>query len=169
MLRTLVLSAVVVGLAVQSRAADGELPLFLIQRSTNANAIHYVAKLDKQGKLDLRKPVLAYWVMAATDGSRQPLSALEKTTAYGFSIRPDGSDDSYIMVLVSDRRREIHIYLRNGIAHAETMIGGCRAFLQRVFVTTRKSAIFNQPLFAELFGVDVVTGESCYEKVVRSW
>jgi hypothetical protein len=147
--------------------ADNDLPLFLIERSTNANVIHYDAKLDKQSRLDSREPVIAYWIMAATDGSRQQLSGLERTTAYGFSIRYDSPSDSYIMALVSDRKREIHVYLKDGIAHAETKIGGCRASLQRIFVTTRKSALINQPLFAELRGVDLVTGEPCYEKVAR--
>jgi len=73
------------------------------------------------------------------------------------------------MTLVSDRARDIRIYVTGGTAHAETFVGACRsAILQRVFLTTRKASFFNQPLSAELYGLDSASGEHCYEKVSRS-
>jgi hypothetical protein len=165
MLRRVILSAVAAGLAIPARAEDGSLPLFFIERSINANVIHYEAKVGKDSRLDPRQPVIAYWIMAAEDGRRQELNLLERTRAYGFAVRPDGSNDSYTMTLASDRRRPIHVYLRDGGARAETTIGGHRALLQKIFVTTRKVLTLNEPVSAELYGVDVATGEPCYEKV----
>ncbi len=161
----LLLSALGAGLALQAWAQTGSLPLFLIERTTNANVIHYEARVGQDRKLDSRQPVIAYWIMAAENGRRQELNVLERTRAYGFAIRPDGSNDSYTITLASDRRRPIQVYLRDGIAHAETTIGGHRAFLQKIFVTTRKVLTLNEPVSAELYGVDVVTGEPRYEKV----
>ena len=40
-----------------------------------------------------------------------------------------------------------------------------RAFLQRIFVNTRKSMLLNFAESAELFGVDVASGKVCQEKV----
>jgi Domain of unknown function (DUF4833) len=165
MLRCLLLSTIVTAFTAQMWAQDRSLPLFLIARSTNANVIHYEVQVNRDGRLDLRQPVIAYWVMAAEDGRRQPLNVLERTRAYGFTIRPDGSNDSYTMNLVSYGRRPIHVYFKDGLVHAETTIGGRRAFLTKIFITTRKSWLLNEPVSAELYGTDVVTGEPCYEKV----
>jgi hypothetical protein len=141
------------------------LPLFTIERSTNANVIHYEAKIREDGRLDPRAPVIAYWVMAAEDGRRQALSIVEKTRGYGFTTQADGSNDSYKMYLVSDPRREIHIHRQGSAVQAETLIGGRHAYLQRIFITTRKSLLFRTPISAELFGLEISTGEPCYEKV----
>jgi len=148
-------------------AEDRYLPLFRIERSTNANVIQYEAKLTKNGDLDPRQPVIAYWVMAAEDGHRQPLNLLERTRAYGFAIQPDSASDSYTMILVSYRMRPIHVYFKADMVYAETMIGGRRAFLQKIFITTRKSRILNEPVSAEMYGFDVVTGEPAYEKIAQ--
>jgi hypothetical protein len=44
--------------------------LFVIERSTNANVVHYDANIAADGQLDPRQPISAYWVMAAEDGHR---------------------------------------------------------------------------------------------------
>jgi hypothetical protein len=154
-------------LAVQASAQDGFLPMFLLERSTNANVIHYEAKVARDGRLDPREPVIAYWIMAARDGHREPLNILERTKAYGFGIRRDGSSDSYTMTLVANSRKPIRVYIRDGMARAETSIDGHQAFLTRIFVTTRKGWILDDALSAELYGVDVLTGELRYEKLVH--
>src|ERR1700730_4942067 len=71
----------------QSRTAY--LPLFTIERSTNANVVHYEAKVSQDGRLDSREPIIAYWIMAAEDGRRQALNLMERTLAYGFSTRAE--------------------------------------------------------------------------------
>jgi len=165
MRRLILFAAVGLGLAMEVSAADAFLPLFLIERSTNANVIHYDAKVANDGHLDSHQPVIAYWVMAAKDGHREPLNILERTRAYGFDIRRDGANDTYTMKLVSDSSRPIRVYLKDGNVKAEIMIGGRRAFLQKIFITTRKGWVLNEPVSAELYGVDADTGEMRYEKV----
>ena len=146
--------------------ADAYLPLFLIERSTNANVVHYEAKLAG-GRLDPRQPVIAYWIMSAQRGRRQELNLIERAEGYGFSAQPDGAGDSYTIRLAGDRKREIHVAFSDGQVHAETSIGGHRAYLQKIFITTHKVLTLNVPVSAELYGVDVATGEACYEKVLR--
>ena len=164
-MRRLILLGVSLGLAMKASAADAFVPLFLIERSTNANVIHYEAKVAQDGHLDSRQPVIAYWVMAAQDGHREQLNILERTRAYGFDIRRDGGSDAYTMKLVSDSNRPIRVYLKDGNVRAETVIGGRRAFLQKIYVTTRKGWVLTEPVSAELYGVDADTGEMRYEKV----
>jgi hypothetical protein len=43
--------------------ADQNLPLFAISKETNANVVHYDAKLNDDCKLDRYKPVKIYWVL----------------------------------------------------------------------------------------------------------
>ena len=58
------------------------------------------------------------------------------------------------------------MHRQSGAVRAETQIGGHRAFLQRIFITVRKSRLLaSTPESAELFGLDIATGEVCYEKV----
>lgn len=143
----------------------GYVPLFVIERSLNANVVHYEAKVSKDGRLDPREPVIAYWVMAAEDGRRQALNLLERTRAYGFTTLVEQMGESYKMFLVSDRGREIRVYRQNGAVHAEAVIAGFHAYLQRIFVNTRKSLLFSTPDSVELFGIDIATGQRRYEKV----
>jgi hypothetical protein len=145
--------------------ADSCCSLFIIERSTNANVIHYDAKIGKDGALDPLEPAVAYWIMAAEDGRRQKLSTLEKSRAYGFSIRKDSSGQSYWMTLVSQKQRAIHIYEDGDKVHAVTVIGGHEAYLHKIFVKTRKSGLLRTADYIELFGDDLATGQSCYERV----
>ena len=115
--------------------------LFIIERSTNSNVIHYDAKIGKDGVLDPKEPVVAYWVMLAEDGRRQRLSALEKGRAYGFTIRRDSSGQSYWMTLVSQKLRAIRIYQEDGKVRAVTFVGGHEAYLRKIYVKTRKSGL----------------------------
>jgi hypothetical protein len=138
-------------------------PLFIIERSTNANVVHYDANLGPNGELDRRQPIDAYWVMAALDGRREELSSLEKSRAYGFNIEPGKDAHSFRLELVAQKRRSIHIYSDGGAVRAETTIDGRRAYLTRIFVTARKLVPGVKSI--ELFGVDAATGESVHETV----
>jgi hypothetical protein len=140
------------------------LPLFVIERSLNSNVVHYDAKIGADGKLDPAQPVVAYWIMRAEDGRRQELNLLERTRAYGFTTQPQGAD-AYKMTMVSDKKHEILVTHQGDAARAETQLGACRAYLQRIFVNTRKSMLLNLAESAELFGVDVLSGKVCQEKV----
>lgn len=139
--------------------------LFIIERSTNANVVHYDAKIGKDGAFDPKEPVVVYWVMAAEDGRRQSLSALEKMFAYGFTIRRDSSGQSFWMTLVSQKRREIHIYQEGGKVRAVILIGGQAAYLSKIYVQARESSLLRTVDYVELFGHDIVTGQDRYEKV----
>jgi hypothetical protein len=159
-LLVLLLSSICTGLS-----ADSYQPLFIIERSTNANVVHYDAKIGEDGSLDPKEPVVAYWVMAANGGGREDLNLLEKIRAYGFTIRKDSTNQSYWMTLVSQKRRAIHIYQEGGIVHAVTRIGAHEAYLHKIYVKTRKSELLRTVDYFELFGNDLVSGQDCYEKV----
>ena len=141
-------------------------PLFVVERSTNANVVHYDAKINQDGRLDSREPVIAYWIMAATDGRRQDLSFLEKYKAYGIILEAAHTPECYRIALVSEKQREIQVYRDGNTVRAETIIGGHRAYLKRIYVTVRKGALFATPNYVELTGTDIATGELLQETIV---
>jgi hypothetical protein len=160
---TSVFSIVALAMIPAASAEDGLVPLFTIERSVNSNVVHYDAKL-KDGKLDPIQPVVAYWVMGE-DGHHQELNLLEKLKAYGFSIRPDKEPEAFRMTLVSDKKKEIRVFRIGAVVRAEAIIGACEAYLEKIFIASKKSWIMSLPEYAEMIGKDMLTGAECRERV----
>ena len=158
-----VLWAAMVATAQAASVGDIQIPLFVIERSVNGNVVHYDARL-KDGKLDPQQPVVAYWVMGES-GRRQELNVLERLKAYGFSIWPDKQPDAFRMTLVSDKKKEIRVIHTDSGVHAQAQIGRCSAYLQKIFIESKKSWMINLPEYAEMIGNDVQTGAECRERV----
>ncbi len=140
-------------------------PLFVIERSTNANVVHYDVNLAPNGEIDPNRPIEAYWIMAALDGHRQELNSLERSRAYGFTVEPSVDSHSFRIELVSQKRRAIDIYRQGDMVRAETTIAGRRAYLTRIYVETHKVLAVPTVKSVELFGTDVATGQSLHETV----
>ena len=150
----------------QARVASQEtyIPLFVIERTINANVVHYEARL-KDGKLDPQQPVIAYWVMAAENGRRQELNLLERLKAYGFDLRPESGTDAYRMTIAADKKKEIHILRAGNTVRAAAKIGGCNAYLEKILIASKRSWLISLPEYAEMTGTDVSTGATCRERV----
>jgi hypothetical protein len=162
--RVLLSAAVFFLAAIRAFGQINYVPLFTIERSTNANVVHYEARL-KDGKIDPHQPVVAYWIMGAEDGRRQELNLLEKIKAFGFNIHPDGVPESYRMVIVSDKKKEIRVVRVGNSVRAEVNIGACNATLRKIFISAHKSFLIGLPDYAEMRGTDLSTGASCSERV----
>ncbi len=141
-------------------------PLFYIERSKNANIVRYEAQLNKDGTLNPKEPVVAYWVMSAEDGRREDLNLVERTKAYGFDIEPDGSGKSYLLTLAAYKKRGIRVYARGNNVKAEMVIDGKPAYLEKVFISSKENLVLPTVLYIELFGKDVSTGEKRHEKIL---
>ena len=146
---------------------DRSVPLFTIEKSSNANRVQYEARLTQDGHIDPHQPVVAYWIMAAENGRRQELNILERAKAYGFTLRQDGLD-SYRLRVVSHREKEIHVFRDGRTVRAEAVIGGRVARVEKIFIQMHKSLILSFPDFGEMYGFDRETGEKRYEKVLRT-
>lgn len=140
-------------------------PLFVIERSTNANVVHYDANLTPNGELDRRQPVNAYWIMAARDGRREELTGFERSRAYGFNIEPEEDSHAFRLELVAQKNRAIRVYRNGETVRAETTIDGRRAYLTRIFVNTRRVLAVPTVHSIELFGIDPKTGLPVHETV----
>jgi len=158
-----IVCALLLALASPAFAEEALVPLFVIERTINANVVHYDAKL-KNGKLDPQQPVVAYWVMGE-DGHHQELNLLEKLKAYGFSIHPDKQPEAFLMFLVSDKKKEIRVLRVGDAVRAEAKIGSCEAYLQKIIIASKKSWLVSLPEYAEMVGNDMSTGAECRERV----
>lgn len=140
--------------------------LFIIQRSKNRNEVHYDARLLQDGRLDPKKPVIAYWRLLAEDGRREELGFFERRKAYGFSLKPDSSGKLYWMTLVAYRDRAIKVYKNGKGACAELVIDGQPSYLRKLYIATDESGFIPSVKYVELYGVDVKSGKPRREKIV---
>jgi Domain of unknown function (DUF4833) len=163
--KTIWLLAVLV-LTISAAAQITTSPLFIIERSKNANVVHYAAQLTADGKLDPSEPVTAYWVMLAEDGRRKKLNWIEKRKAYGFTIKPGVSANSYIMTLVAYPEHQITVKQENDSVRAETVINGRPAVLGKMFINASEGLFGPTVISIEVYGKDLQTGEMLHEKLV---
>jgi hypothetical protein len=140
-------------------------PLFIIERSKNANIVHYDAQLT-DGKLDPKEPVIAYWVLLAKDGRREKLNWVEKKMAYGFTIKPDPSVDGYKMTLVAAPSQSITVKKVQNAVRAEAVINGRPAVLEKMYINASDGLTGPNVRYIEVYGKDLQTGENCREKLV---
>ena len=144
-------------------------PLFIIERSKNANEVHYVARLTEKGVLDVHKPVHAFWINWEKDSTgkcREALNLVEQRMAYGFSVDRSRSPLSCTMKLVCFKSRPIRVSLSNGTARAETIINGHSAHLKKInVVTLEKKKVLPHVVSVTVYGTDVATDEAVEETI----
>lgn len=143
-------------------------PLFIIERSKNANKVHYEAHLTRDSVLDIRKPVHAFWINWEKDSSGkkcEELNLIEKRMAFGFSVNRSRNPQSCVMKLVCFPHRPIKVFISDGTARAETAINTRAAYLYKIRVVTREKKVMPQVISITVFGTDVVTGEKVEETI----
>ncbi|MCJ7684297.1 MAG: DUF4833 domain-containing protein [Desulfobacteraceae bacterium] len=157
--------AVLALLAVPAAARIKTSPLFIIERSKNANVVHYDAQITADGKLDTKEPVIAYWVLLAEDGRREKLSWIEKKEAYGFTIKPDPSVNGYKMTLVAAPEQQIIVKKEKGAVRAEAVIDGRPSVLEKMYINASEGVLGPKVQYIEVYGKDLQTGKERREKM----
>ena len=158
--------AVLAFLPVFGWASGTNQTLFIIERSKNANVVHYDARLTPEGALDPKEPVAAYWVMLAEDGRHEGLNVVERHKAYGFDIRFDASKKLWVMTLAAYRKREIIVRQIEGGARAEMVIADRPSAFEKMYIHSTEGLLLPKVNYIEFFGKDLETGEKRYEKFV---
>ena len=159
-------SLATVALLAFSALADGlSQPLFFIQRSKNANEVHYDARLLKDGSLDPSDPVDGYWLNKAEDGSRSGITLLQRI-AYGYDTQPTGNG-TYALKLKAFSERRMWIVKNGGRWRVQTTIAGKQAFMDRLYVATDESGVFPKVRYVDVFGVDMATGKPIQEHITK--
>ncbi len=143
--------------------AEGLTSLFQIERSKNANEIHYAAQVAKDGALNAKEPVAAFWVMKAEDGRREGLTFLERKMAYGVDVTARGAE--YDLKLAAAPERAIKLMNVGGSWRAQTMLNGKSAYLRKIFIQTKEGGVMPTVVSIDLYGEDVASGKTIQEHV----
>jgi len=143
--------------------------VFYIERSSNSNTVVYCAKLDKDGKLDPKEPVIAYWRWYNVDGHVKPLNFVERMMAYGIkSIKHDGPNGSYSFKIAAMPERTLYIGLdAQGKPEVFGKVGERWARLEYVYLLVDDSGLMPDVPELDFFGIDKLTGKALREHVNR--
>jgi hypothetical protein len=140
--------------------------LFFIQRSKNANEVHYDARVTKGGTLDPKDPVEGYWLNKASDGSRSPITVLQRI-AYGFDVDANG-DGTWKMKLKAFSERPLTLIRVAGRWRAQTTIAKKPAYMTKLYVATDESGVMPKVLYVDVFGEEVGSGAALQEHIVKN-
>jgi len=152
-------------LQVQAETLTGQ-HLFHIERSKNANIVQYDARVDSDGKLLKKKPVVAYWIRLAEQGQLQDLSWIQKTFAYGFETKLDNNREEAQLQMKADVGREITVVRAGDVYRATMLIDGALSYFEKMYIDSTLNGWLLRVHYVELYGEDVKTGEARYEKFV---
>jgi hypothetical protein len=140
-------------------------PLFTIERSLNRNVVHYEASLAKDGVINPKEPVIAYWIMVEKGGAREDLTMLEKAKAYGFKVEAAGPGKGFDLYLKAMEARLVRVRQEGGAVWAETAFGKRLCKLERIFIKSEGDKLIPKVLSIDLYGTDRKTGEACRETI----
>lgn len=141
--------------------------LFFIQRSKNANEVHYDARVQKDGTLDPKDPMVGYWINKAEDSSRSSISTLQKI-AYGYDIEQTKDGKSWQLKLKAFKERQMWVVKAdNGKWRVRTTISGKDAYMTRLYVATDESGMMPKVLYVDVFGEEVAGGKAIQEHIVK--
>ena len=150
----------------QSLAASSQ-SLFIIERSKNANVVHYDVKLDDAGDPVTANTIDAYWIRHAGAGNRKELEWFERNWAYGAEVIGPVSANGFSMTVKSYDQREISVRRVDGQFEALIEIVGEMARLEKIYVVTDESGLIPKVLYIELNGINVENGEQLVERITN--
>lgn len=142
--------------------------LFYIERSPNSNTVVYVANLNSRGEFDAKTPVLAYWRKFNIDGSRQPLTFLERMMAYGVRMDRDkpGQAITFSVVALPDRKLTLAMDAQH---HPEALLQVENHLIKVAYVYLQvvEGGLLPSVPSLDIFGTDIVTGKAIHEHLIQ--
>ncbi|WP_314244222.1 DUF4833 domain-containing protein [Empedobacter tilapiae] len=141
--------------------------LFYIQHNENKNTFVYDAIFSSKDILDEVNPVDIYRILYAEDGSKKPLTSIQKKLAYGLDIKKIDKN-VYQLSLVSYPKQKLTLKLdqqKNPIV--QTTVNNKLITLNRVFLKQKKgtTGISVKLDYILFYGKDK-NGKSLHEKIV---
>ena len=141
-------------------------PLFVVERSVNANVVVYEAARAPGGVVDPKRPVRGHWRMWAEGGQREELNAIERRLAYGVEVHDAGSAGAVEIALKALPDKRIEVRTAEECPTAWMPIGGRPSILRRVFVQLARGGLFlPRVAYVELHGEDAETRAPVDERI----
>lgn len=145
----------------EPREAPG--PLFVIERSKNANVVAYEVKRGPSG-FDTSEPIRASWRMLDTDGHVEGLTKLEKKV-YGVKVKSASyTEINFAIAALPDR----DIAVRQGEKGPEAVaeINGVPARLESVYVASSEGLV-PKVKYVDMKGRSLADGSPVTERITR--
>lgn len=141
--------------------------LFYIQRSGNHNTIVYDANLTNDKRFNPKKPVSIYWIRYTNGGAKEDLTFIQRTLAYGVSVKSLG-DNYYEFHFVSYAKKKFILYLdAAGNPCAKLEVNGKQIVIRKIFISIEEKSRWSlapKIEYVEFYGSDPYSGKSLYEK-----
>jgi hypothetical protein len=137
-----------------------DLPLFVIQRSKNANEVHYYLRVDDHCRPASDTPVSAFWqLLEARPVKTASLSVFDQM-AYGVEQqRVADNEVSFSLKALEQKRIRASITAPPQVgtcaARAQTEIQGQWAVLERIYVQTEEGWLKPKVIYVDVFGTSV--------------
>jgi hypothetical protein len=137
-----------------------DLPLFIIQRSKNANEVHYYLQVDDRCRLTSDTPVSAVWKLLATSPVKAASLSVFDKLAYGIEQqRVIHNEVSFSLKALEQKRIKASVTAPSQggtcAAQAQTDFQGQWAVLERIYVQTEEGWLKPKVLYVDVFGKSV--------------
>ncbi len=142
--------------------------LFYIQRNQNFNTVVYEINYTPDQILNLNEPILIHW-LRYEEGvmvEKQPLNYIQKKLAYGYKFKVISNELVQFEIVSYD---DIRFFLgknKAGRYKVYFVENNINISLQSVYIFAEDLGVFPQVKWAELFGINSVTDEPFYKKIV---
>lgn len=138
--------------------------LFYVQRDPNTNTIVYTLN-KKNGKIDERNPVNAYWILYEEEGKRKDLSFIQKKLAYGIQHKKI-AEDEFEINLTSCKNIPLRLAYcpESNQYEAFASVNNKQTIIERIFVRINAGGSFLKP---NIDYIELVGRESKSGKAVR--
>lgn len=141
--------------------------LFYFQRSHNRNTVIYELNKLPDGRINLNKPVVMYWIRFEEGGVRKELSFLQ-SRAFGIQWQlTDREKANYVLHFNSFRKREIYLLKDEKSARHKVFINinGELSELTHLYIQSENNQ-FGIPLsvkYVEIYGISLKNGGNVSE------
>lgn len=142
--------------------------VFYFQRSHNKNTVIYELNTLPDGKLNLKKPINAYWIRYEEGGVKKDLSFIQQK-AFGLDCKlMDKEKGNFLLHFNHFKARNIYLINTNNKYKAFVTINGEFAELSSIYIQSENNSL-GFPLavkYLELKGTSVKNMQPCCEKII---
>ncbi|MES2827498.1 MAG: DUF4833 domain-containing protein [Bacteroidota bacterium] len=142
--------------------------LFYLQRDPNVNTLIYALNIDKDGDVDQKEPVLAYWIRYTEGGDKKDLSYVQRKFAYGVESKIIGKDQ-FELRFVSHKKLPLYLLksAEDKKYHVYVTINKKKLLLDRVFVRIEGGSFWIPNVrYVELRGINQENNVLVTERIV---
>ncbi len=140
--------------------------LFRIERNKNANIIQYDAQVTPHGKLDIKDPVVGYWIRLAEQGQVQKLSWIQRKFAFGFKADLDADSEGVSLDMAIDPGQLISVRHCGQDYKAIMDIDGKSSQLEKIYIHASGKGLTTRINYLELYGMALDGGEETYQRLL---